>query len=62
MNEKKFLKNPYLGADGEDFKKEFTEYLEDIIKSNRWEAMSDYTLFLQGAKQALNEVIEELKK
>jgi uncharacterized membrane protein len=57
-----FLKNIYNGSDGYDFQKDFVEYLENIIKTERWEAMSDHTLFLQGGKQAIEEIINELKQ
>lgn len=61
-NEKMFLKERYIGSDGEDFIREFIEYLGKVLTSTRWEAMSDYTLYLQGAKQAIEEIIEELKE
>lgn len=60
MKEKMFLKEKYLGSDGDDFILEFIEYLKKILTTTRWEAMSDYTFYLQGAKKAIEEVIEEM--
>jgi len=59
--EREFLRTPYYGADGEDFRKEFIEYLEQILANNRWEAMSDHALYLQGAKKAIEEIVAEIK-
>lgn len=60
--ERTFLQKPYTGTDGDDFIIEFREYLESAISNRRWDAMSDYILFLQGAKSALLEVIDEMYK
>ena len=60
--EKVFLKEIYMGSDGDNFKKEFIDYLESIIKNNRFEAMSDYQLFLQGGKKAIEEIIIEIER
>ena len=57
-----FLNKVYMGSDGDDFKKDFVEYLQEIIKNNRWDAMSDHTLYLQGAKKAIEEIIHEIKE
>ena len=59
--EKEFLKTPYYGADGEDFREEFISYLDQIIATRRWDAMSDHALYLQGAKRAIEEIIAEIK-
>ena len=56
-----FLKEKYLGADGEMFKAEFAEYLKAVVGSGRWDAMSDHALFLQGGKQAIEEIIREIE-
>ena len=56
-----FIKAPYMGSDGENFRKEFVEYLEGILKNGSWSAMSDHTLFLQGGKRAIEEIIAEIK-
>lgn len=61
MKEKEFLRSIYYGSDGESFREEFVTYLEEIIRNSRWDAMSDYTLYLQGAKKAIEEVISEIK-
>ena len=50
-----------MGSDGENFRKEFVEYLEGILKNGSWSAMSDHTLFLQGGKRAIEEIITEIK-
>ena len=60
--EKVFLKEIYMGSDGDNFKKEFIDYLESIIKNNSFEAMSDYQLFLQGGKKAIEEIIIEIER
>ncbi len=57
-----FLQDVYMGSDRDDFQKDFVEYLREIIRMRRWEAMSEHTLFLQGGKQALEEIIEELQQ
>jgi hypothetical protein len=59
---REFLKTPYMGADDENFRKEFVEYLKHIIANNRWEAMSEHTLYLQGAKKAIEEIISEIEE
>ena len=55
-----FIKTPYMGSDGDDFRKEFVEYLENIIKNRSWSAMSEHTFFVQGGKRAIEEVIAEI--
>jgi hypothetical protein len=62
MNRKNryFLTEVYNGSDRDDFQKDFVEYLKEILKTRRWEAMSEHTLFLQGAKTAIEEIVEEL--
>lgn len=62
MREKTFLKSAYLGSDGEDFIFDFIEYLGEIIENGEWIAMSDRQLYLAGGKQAIIEIIEEMKK
>lgn len=62
MREKTFLKSAYLGSDGEDFIPDFIEYLGEIIENGKWIAMSDHQLYLDGGKQAIIEIIEEMKK
>lgn len=59
---KEFLKTPYIGTDGDEFRAEFVEYLEKIISENRWDAMSDYSLYLGGARKAIEEIINEIKR
>ena len=61
MEGKIFLKAPYMGADNELFREEFVLYLEQVLKNNLWDAMSDYILYLQGAKKAIEEIIGEIK-
>jgi hypothetical protein len=56
-----FLKEIYMGSDGDNFRKEFIDYLKSIIKNNQFEVMSDYQLFLQGGKKAIEEIIMELE-
>jgi hypothetical protein len=51
-----------MGSDGDDLRKDFIVYLETVLSSNRWTAMSDHTLYLQGAKKAIEEIIEEIKE
>jgi uncharacterized membrane protein len=60
--DERILSAAYIGADGDDFRKEFVEYLEQILSTKRWDAMSDYTLYLQGAKKALEEIVAEIKQ
>lgn len=60
MNEREFLKEPYIGSDGKDFAKEFSEYLQEMIDNRRWTAMSDHELYLEGAKKMAEEIIEFL--
>ena len=55
-----FLKEVYMGSDREDLIKDFIEYLQNVIKTGSWSAMSDHELFLQGGKRAIEEVIAEL--
>ena len=57
-----FLKQGYYGSDNRDFQKDFVAYLKEVIESTRWESMNEGQLFLQGGKQALEEIIEELKQ
>jgi len=59
---REFITATYIGADGDDFRKEFVEYLRYHLATTRWEAMSDHTLYLQGAKKAIEEIIEEIEK
>ena len=56
-----FIKKTYCGSDGENFKSDFVEYLKSILKEENWYAMSEYKLFLQGAKKALEEIVQELE-
>jgi len=58
---REFLKLPYYGTDGEDFREEFISYLEQIIINGQWEAMNDHTLYLQGAKRVIKEIIDEIR-
>lgn len=57
---REFLQKPYLGSDGPDMANDFIAYLNEVLLARRWEAMSDHTLYLQGARQMLTEVIDEL--
>jgi hypothetical protein len=59
--DREFLCTTYYGADGEDFRKEFVDYLEQILANSRWDAMSDHALYLQGAKKAIEEIVAEIK-
>lgn len=59
--ERIFLKDVYSGTDGDDFRKDFVDYLETILINRSWDAMSEYKLYLQGAKKAIEEIIEEIK-
>ena len=62
MGNKYFLKEIYMGSDfGVSLKDDFVKYLKEILKNNRFEAMSDHTLFLQGGKKAIEEIINELE-
>ena len=62
MSEKVFLKEIYMGSDfGISLRSDFIDYLKNILNSNKFEAMSDYTLFLQGGKKAIEEIIQELE-
>lgn len=58
--DREFLRSTYMGSDGEDFRKDFAEYLRFIVNNRSWFAMSDHSLYLQGAKQAILEIIDEL--
>jgi hypothetical protein len=60
--ERTFLKHHYYGTDGPEFSEEFLKYLEQVLEERRWDAMSDHVLYLQGAKKAIEEIIEELKQ
>jgi len=57
-----FVKKFYLGSDGMDFKKDFTDFLETVLSSQNYQAMSDHQLFLQGGKKAIDEIIEALQE
>ena len=57
-----FLKNIYIGSDTDDFIRDFIIYLEHILLTNNFDAMSDHSLFLQGGKKAIEEIIHEMKK
>jgi len=59
---REFLKTHYTGADDENFIKQFGEYLKNILANHRWDAMSEHTLYLQGAKKAIEEIISEVEK
>ena len=61
MSDNMFLKKVFTGSDGEDFRSDFIDYLHDVLDSNNWSAMSDYQLFLDGASQAIIEIINEMK-
>jgi len=60
-SENTFIKKTYNGSDGENFRQDFIDYLESIIANKNWQAMSDYTYFLQGGKKAIEEIISEIK-
>ena len=60
MKEKYFITTPYIGSDGKDFAKEFSEYLQELIATRHWRAMSDHQLFLSGGKTAIEEIISIL--
>ena len=56
-----FLTTPYLGSDGDEFKEEFVAYLKEILLEDRWNALSDYQLYLSGGRKAIEEIIEEIR-
>ena len=55
--QREFLQTGYIGSDGDNCRKEFVEYLEQVLINRRWDAMSDHALYLQGAKRAIEEII-----
>lgn len=57
-----FVKQIYMGSDGLDFKEDFLEFLKLVLNSQRYEAMSDHQLYLQGGKKAIEEIIESLEE
>jgi hypothetical protein len=57
-----FVKECYNGSDSSGFQDDFVAYLENTIATTRWDAMSEHSLFLQGAKKAIEEIIQELKR
>jgi len=57
-----FVKQIYMGSDGMDFKEDFLEFLKSVLNSQRYEAMSDHQLYLQGGKKAIEEIIESLEE
>jgi|WetSurMetagenome_2_1015567.scaffolds.fasta_scaffold774747_1 hypothetical protein len=59
--ERTFLKDIYMGADGNELASGLVAYLQDVLANRRWESMSDHSLYLQGAKQMLEEIIDELE-
>ena len=66
MQNKYFLKTPYMDGTNEpydnEFRRCFIAYLEGVIANHDWTCLSDHSLFLQGGKQALKEVVAELKE
>jgi hypothetical protein len=62
MDKKVFLQEIYMGSDGDDFKEEFIDYLKRILKNNSFEGISEYQLFLQGGKKAIEEIIIEIER
>ena len=61
MNDRIFLKNIYNGSDGDDFITDFVEYLKDVVENGKWSAMSYHKLYLDGANQAIKEIISEME-
>jgi len=61
MSDNMFLKKVFMGSDGDDFRSDFIDYLEDVLATSRWDAMSDHQLYLDGARRAITEIINELK-
>lgn len=62
---KYFLKTPYMDGTNDpyddEFRRCFIAYLEGIIANYDCTSLNEYRLFLQGGKQALQEVVDELK-
>lgn len=60
----KFLKERFSENDNsaQEFKTSLSAYLEEALLTSNWEAMSEYALYLQGAKQALEEVVNILNQ
>ena len=62
-NEKYFFKKTYNGADhDQEFFIDFSEYLQDILETQRWDSMNEGQLYLQGGKKAIEEVLDIIKE
>ena len=61
LKNRRFVTKHYMGSDGKDFQTDFAQYLRSLIENRRWEAMNEGQLTLNGAKQVLEELIEELE-
>ena len=56
-----YITSGYLGSDGRDFQTDFVEYLkEHVEKLDNTVSMNEGQLSINGAKKALEELIEEL--
>lgn len=44
------------------YKESLIEYLQDVLKNNRFQAMSDHQIYLDWIKDTLESVIELIKK
>jgi len=64
MEEIQFLRENFSENDNSvsEYKDSLIEYLKNVLNNHPsdWSAMSDYTLYLQGAEQMLKEVIREI--
>lgn len=58
----KILKKFYLENDNsaEEYKVSLANYIQDTLDKNTWGAMSDYALYLSGAKDILTDLLEVL--
>lgn len=59
-----FLYNAFSENDNsaKEYKQSLIEYLLNELQKGKWEAMSDHQLYLDGAKDMLTEIIEEINK
>jgi len=61
---KEFLKERFILSDNSamEYNSSLLIYLDGVMKNTRFEAMSEHQLYLQGAKQMLEEIINLLEK
>ena len=56
-----YIPSGYFGSDGKDFQIDFVQYLkEHVEKLDKMVSMNEGQLSINGAKKALEELIEEL--